>query len=51
LPGSLAKEVLAEVAQGADAAMTSLEKQLPRGCPEYIHNAVKAGLAERIKFI
>jgi serine/threonine-protein kinase HipA len=51
LPGSLAKEVLEEVAKVADAAITNVEAQLPRDFPEYIHNAVKAGLAERIKFI
>jgi serine/threonine-protein kinase HipA len=51
LPGSLAKDVLEEVAQSADGAITSLEKQLPRNFPEYIHNAVKAALAERLIFI
>jgi serine/threonine-protein kinase HipA len=51
LPGSLAKDVLEEVTQAADAAIMSLEKQLPRDFPEYIHSAVKAGLAARIKFI
>jgi serine/threonine-protein kinase HipA len=51
LPGSLAKEVLEEVAKAADAAITSVETQLPRDFPDYIHCAVKAGLADRIKFI
>jgi serine/threonine-protein kinase HipA len=51
LPGSLAKEVLEEVAKAADAAITSVEAQLPRDFPDYIHNAVKAGLSDRIKFI
>lgn len=51
LPGSLAREVLEEVAKAADAAMTSVEAQLPRDFPEYIHKAVKAGLADRIKLI
>jgi serine/threonine-protein kinase HipA len=51
LPGSLAKEVLEEVAKAADAAITSVETQLPRDFPDYIHSAVKAGLADRIKFI
>jgi len=51
LPGSLAKDVLEEVAKAADAAITSVETQLPRDFPEYIHSAVKAGLADRIKFI
>jgi serine/threonine-protein kinase HipA len=49
LPASLAKEVLAEVAQDADAGITTLEKQLPHGFPEYIHEAVKAGLTKRLK--
>jgi serine/threonine-protein kinase HipA len=49
LPASLAKEVLAEVAQTVDAAITILEKQVPRGFPEYIHEAVKAGLTKRLK--
>ena len=51
LPGSLAKEVLEEVAKAADAAITTVETQLPRDFPDYIHSAVKAGLADRIKFI
>jgi serine/threonine-protein kinase HipA len=51
LPGSLAKDVLEEVAKAADAAITSVETQLPRDFPDYIHSAVKAGLADRIKFI
>ena len=51
LPASLAKDVLEEVAKAADAAITSVETQLPRDFPEYIHSAVKAGLADRIKFI
>jgi serine/threonine-protein kinase HipA len=51
LPGSLAKEVLEEVAKAADAAITTVERQLPRDFPDYIHSAVKAGLADRIKFI
>lgn len=51
LPGSLAKEVLEEVAHAADVAIPSVEKQLPRNFPEYIHDSVKAGLAKRIKFI
>jgi serine/threonine-protein kinase HipA len=51
LPAALASEVLAEVRQAADAAITTVEKQLPRGFPEYIHNSVKAGLAARLKGI
>ncbi len=51
LPGSLAKEVLEEVAQAAVTAIATVESQLPQDFPEYIHNSVKAGLAKRIKFI
>jgi serine/threonine-protein kinase HipA len=51
LPGSLAEEVLEEVAQVADTAISAVEKQLPRNFPGYIHDSVKAGLAKRIKFI
>jgi serine/threonine-protein kinase HipA len=51
LPGSLAREVLEEVAQAADGAIQSVEKQLPRGFPDYIHESVKAGLSVRLKAI
>jgi serine/threonine-protein kinase HipA len=51
LPGSLAKEVLEEVAQAADRAIPAVDNQLPRDFPEYIYNSVKAGLAKRMEFI
>ena len=51
LPGALASEVLAEVANAADAAITTVEKQLPRDFPGYIHDAVKAGLMQRLERI
>lgn len=51
LPGSLAREVLEEVAQAADAAIPAVEKQLPRNFPECIHDSVKAGLIKRVNFI
>jgi serine/threonine-protein kinase HipA len=51
LPGALAKEVLEDVSQTADSAITSVEKQLPKGFPEQIHSAVKDGLAKRIRSI
>lgn len=51
LPGSLARDVLEEAAKAAGAAITSVEAQLPRDFPDHIHNAVKVGLADRIKFI
>jgi len=51
LPAALAREVLTEVAQRAESAMNSIEKQLPRGFPEEIHRSVKAGLTLRLKSI
>ena len=51
LPGSLAKEVLEEVAQAAGTAIKTVENQLPRGFPERIHNAIKAGIAKRMEHI
>jgi len=49
LPGSLASEVLTEVLQVAEAAIDTVEKQLPRGFPKGIHYSVKAGLTARLK--
>jgi serine/threonine-protein kinase HipA len=49
LPGALAREALEEVAQVADAAITTVERHLPGGFPNYIHDAVKAGLTRRLK--
>jgi len=51
LPGSLAKEALAEIAQAANATIAAVEEHLPRGFPEYIHNSVKAGLTARLRLI
>jgi serine/threonine-protein kinase HipA len=51
LPGSLASEVLTEVAQAAETAIKTVENQLPRGFPAYIHDSVKAGLTARLKNI
>ena len=51
LPGALASEVLLEVAQAAEQAMNTVEKQLPRDFPEDIHHSVKVGLTARLKFI
>jgi len=51
LPGSLASDVLAEVSQGAETAINTVEKQLPRGFPKEIHLSVKAGLTARLKNI
>jgi serine/threonine-protein kinase HipA len=48
LPGSLAREVLAEATQKADLAMRTVEKQLPPGFPEEIHSSVKAALTLRL---
>jgi len=43
--------VLTEVSQTAEAAMNTVEKQLPRGFPKYIHQSVKSGLTARLKNI
>jgi HipA-like protein len=51
LPGSLAREVLAEVAGAADTAMNTIEKQLPSGFPEEIHLSVKRALTTRLKCV
>lgn len=51
LPGSLATEVLEEVAQAADTAILAVEKQLPRNFPQYLHDSVKAGFAKRLNSI
>jgi serine/threonine-protein kinase HipA len=51
LPGALASEALAEVAQAADGAMQSIEKQLPRAFPDKIHISVKAALSSRLRRI
>jgi serine/threonine-protein kinase HipA len=51
LPGSLAREVLAEVAGAADTAMNTIEKQLPSGFPEEIHLSVKRALITRLKCV
>ena len=51
LPRALAGEVLTEVSQAAGTAISSVEKQLPRGFPKGIHASVKAGLISRLKHI
>jgi len=51
LPGALASEALAEVAQGADQAMKTIEQQLPRDFPEKIHVSVKSALSARVRRI
>lgn len=51
LPGALAKEVLEEVAQTAVTVMATIENQLPRNFPEFIHDSVNAALARRMKSI
>ncbi len=48
LLGSVEEEVLEEVAQAPVMAITTVERQLPRNFPEYIHDSVKASLAKRI---
>jgi serine/threonine-protein kinase HipA len=51
LPGTLASEVLAEVLQAAETAITTVETQLPRGFPKGIHQSVKACMTARLKNI
>lgn len=51
LPGSLARAVLAEVANTADTALDTMEKQLPPGLPEEIHTSVKTAFKSRLKNI
>jgi serine/threonine-protein kinase HipA len=48
LPGSIASEVLGDVAETADSAIRTMEKQLPPGFPEEIHNSVKEALKTRL---
>lgn len=48
LPESLAIEVLREVAQTADQAVATVEKELPLEFPEQIHTSVTKGLKERL---
>jgi hypothetical protein len=47
----LASAVLTEVSQAAETAISTVEKQLPRGFPKHIHRSVKAGLSARLKNI
>ena len=51
LPGGIAREALAEVAQEADSALSAVEGQLPSGFPEEIHESVRSGLLSRAKNI
>lgn len=51
LPGSLARDVLAEVVSTADTAMNSMEQHLPLGFPEEIHNSVIGALKVRLNSI
>jgi serine/threonine-protein kinase HipA len=51
LPGSIAKEALAEIANAAPQAMGKVEKQLPAEFPQEIHDSVKQGLEDRLQRI
>ena len=51
LPGTLAKEALEEVAGVSQSAMKRVEKELPSGFPEKIHNSVKAAVISRLQSI
>ena len=49
LPGSLAIGALEEVAAAAEGAIQKVEKELPAGFPDGIHNSVKKALKSRLK--
>ena len=49
LPGGIAKEVLAEVAASVEAALDGLERELPTGFPQSIHDSVQAGIISRLE--
>jgi serine/threonine-protein kinase HipA len=51
LPGSLAGEVLEEVAAAADNAIQTMEMELPSGFPEEIHLSVRRALSSRLREI
>ena len=51
LPGSLACEVLEEVARTAGSALKKMEMQLPPNFPEKIHISVKKALSSRLRKI
>jgi serine/threonine-protein kinase HipA len=51
LPGTLAKDVLLEVANSAESALNAVEQQLPSGFPRKIHHAVKKAVTTRLKNI
>jgi serine/threonine-protein kinase HipA len=51
LPGALASEALAEVAEAAGRAMKTIEKQLPRDFPEKMHVSVSDALFSRLNRI
>jgi serine/threonine-protein kinase HipA len=48
LPRSIASDALEEVAQAADTATKTIEKQLPSTFPEEIHTSVNNALASRL---
>jgi len=51
VPGAIASEALAEVANISKKAMSTLEKQLPRDFPEKIHISVGGALFSRLNRI
>ncbi|MEI6492014.1 MAG: type II toxin-antitoxin system HipA family toxin [Verrucomicrobiota bacterium] len=51
VPGTIAREALAEVAEEAESALRTIEGQLPSGFPEEIHASVRSGLLSRMKHI
>ena len=51
LPEPIVRDALAEIGQGAEAALTKVENQLPSHSFEKLHASVQAGFLSRLKKI
>jgi serine/threonine-protein kinase HipA len=49
LPKTLVRDAIAEIADTAEAALASVENDLPANFPDAIHNSVKAGVKARLR--
>jgi serine/threonine-protein kinase HipA len=49
LPKTLVPDAIAEIADTAEAALASVENNLPANFPDAIHNSVKAGVKARLR--
>jgi serine/threonine-protein kinase HipA len=49
LPKTLVRDAIAEIADTAEAALASVENNLPANFPDAIHNSVKAGVKARLR--